>query len=737
MVGCHLEAPAAPESTATTPAPTGLTLGEIADRIDPGAQEPLSDGLAPWMFELIGLDAHPSLSGKALLDQSVTERADVQMQIETGVTDSASMVSAARGVARSIVLAEQAMARGAPRADALAQLERAYIVVDNPSLASEHTTWGNIILLLAKEAASGDSSPEDQARLQQLATAAQDAIRAAGPLHRRTVAELLRTAPEHQGVPTALLAVAQRGDGADWTIGVAKLAVEQRGLAVTAQEQLDLARVCFTALDIACGNQALRAASGAEGSDDVDKDAVLARQIVELADASTLDERLAHARALLSLGRHAAAKAAFEALRAEFPGDARPVGGLARHAMETEFDFERANRIIDAQDGLKNGDAEYYELAIGTRAMAATSTILPSLAADDGPNIARALTPLVRRTRADIDGYARLGNANARPLGWLVDVGEELLAQYQKEGSVSLLRVRSLSDRAMKLQSELAANPHAYRLLMSAALFETDKARAITMANVVAPAGPDRDALLLRRARALTDLAVTWNEPSLARQAREASREVDAASSLTAAELHADAMLVQRLLGGSTGWETIGEAYEVLLDDNMTSHDARAVNNIAFTQMHNGSLRDAQEGWTLSLLLSEDLADVAELNLIASSVPTGHATAVTTSDESRLEGMQTLADATKVAGVRVAALAWILAWSKGEPARRTAAAALKVAVADEAKKSVRPTGPDPYATVILDGSFHANVGYALEAGLQLDVDVSGRPWAILAPSSVE
>jgi len=724
-VACRPKAPENPEPAVSAPAPSAMTLDEIANRIDPGAQTPLSDGLPPWMYALLGLEAKPSGSGEVLLEQSVAEQAQVKARAEAGFEDDSSMVFLIRAGARSVVLAEQAAQRGAPDADTLAQLERAYAAVDIPMLASDRSTFGQLLMMFAQAAASEGVGPSDAQQLQQLGGVVQGAIRAAGPLHRRTAAQLLRTAPEHQAVPTALLAVAkaERGKGQDWTIPAAKLALERRGTLASAEEQLDLARVCFSGLDVPCGEKALRAAAGAEGSDDVEAEAVLARRIVELADASTLDRRLERAHAMLKLERYAPAKAEFEALRSAFPQDARPVGGLARHLVETEFDVGGANRIIDAQTGLKNGDEQYYQLAIGTRAMAAMSSVLSSLAADDAPGTVGALEPLLGRMRADIDGYAALGNSDARYLGLLLDVGEELLSQYEKSGTVSLRGVALLGDRVVTLQSAVPTNPHAYRLLMSVALFEADKAHAERMVGVVAPAGSDHDVLVLRRARALADLAVTWSDASLAKQARDALRGVDAASSPEATELHADVLLVQRQLGGSAAWKTIGEAYEQLLDDNMTPQDARALNNVAMSLMDD-DLSVAQQAWTLSAQLSEDHGDVGRLNLIVAGAPAGDAPAVA--------AMRSLAGETENDGVRVTALAWVHAWSKGK-ARRDAEAALNAALEDVKNEGARPTAPDPYSGLVLEGTLEAGLGYAVKTGLQIKLDGSGLPWAILAP----
>lgn len=725
LLGCHPKAPVHPEPSPSAPAAGKLTLEQIADLIDPGPQAPLSDGLPPKVFELLGLEQNPSASGTALLEQSVAERELVAQTVEEA-EDAAVLTSLIRSSARAVVLAEQAAQRGANEADVLAQLERAYKAVDFPALATDRNVIVEFIATFAAKAALEGGS--GSAEFEPLVHRAQDAMRSAGPLHRRTVALLLRAAPDHNAVPTALLAVAvaELGAGHEWTIPAAKLALERRGTLASADEQLDLARVCLEGLDVPCAEAAVRAAAGVEGSEEISKDLVFARRIVELADATTLERRLERARGFLELERYASAKAEFEALHTEFPQDARPVVGLALHAVRKDFDFSAAHRLIESQADPKNAEAEYYELAIGSRMMVVITSILPQIAAGHGQNAASILKPVVRDLRSDIERYAALGNSDGRFLAFVLDAVEEVLAEYEKTGRVDLGYFASLSDATIALQAELPSNPHAYRLLMSIAALDPDKSRAATMADVPAPAGPEHAALVLRRARALVDLAVTWSDPSFADQALEALKEVEAETSYEAEELRIDALMVQRVLGGTASWETVWRTYRSLIVDDLTS-DARVLNNIGVAALHDGSLPAAQSAWELSSDISddhdEDHADVARLNLIVAVTPDGGA--------APLAALRTLADKTTNSGVRLTALAWIHAWSKGK-ARRDARAALKTAL-DEAKRDgPRPNPPDPYSGLVLEGALSAGLGFA-DPGLTINFDGSGLPWTILAP----
>ena len=102
------------------PAPSGLTLEEIAAHVDPGPQTPISDGLPPWIFELLGLAERPSESGAALLERSAAEYNEYEQGLKAA-EDLPSMVVALRAAARSVVLAEQAASRGVAEAEALAR----------------------------------------------------------------------------------------------------------------------------------------------------------------------------------------------------------------------------------------------------------------------------------------------------------------------------------------------------------------------------------------------------------------------------------------------------------------------------------------------------------------------------------------------------------------------------------------------------------------------------------------
>ena len=708
----------APEAAA----PQGPTLADYAAQIDPGPQPMLTEGLPPWMFEMLGLEASPADPADALLRRSAKEQAEFDAKLKAGIDDNVGVVLAIRSIARSVVLAEQAAAKGGTDAETLARLERVYAAVDVPMLAGDRNAFGTFITLFAEAAAAEGAGPSDAGQLQQLAGVVQAAVRAAGPLHRHTVAELVRSAPEHPAVPTALLAAAKakRGTEEAWPVAVARLAVNASS---SPEQQLDLARVCYAALEVDCGDQALAAAGNAKGIEGVRESGALAKRIVALADASDLEPRLERARAQLALGRFAAARAELEALRRAAPNDARPVAGLAKLAIETELDFIGASKIIDDAGPLQNADEAYYEIALGTRATAAMATTIPQAMSGDRERTAAMLRPVLERTQRDAEGYAALGNPDGRFLSLVLDVGESLLDQYVETGAPSLRAIGDLTSRIVALQSQIPDHGHTYRLLMSATVFEPDRARAIAAAGVLAPGGPEHDALSLRRARALCDLAVTWTDAELAGQCLQEAQTL--ARSQESMLMGADATLTVAQLSGRASWVTVAETYDALLDDDMTPEDARALNNVAMALWQLGKHETAINAWNLSAQLATEWADVPQLNLALARTADGSPEAIA--------AVQAFTNEGGAPGVKLVALAWLKAWAKGKKAKTAAEAALAAAIESEAASAMRPTAPDPYAGLLLQGTLKASFAYTTQQGLQIQLDASGRPWAVMAP----
>lgn len=718
---------AKPSESSVAPAEsvTTLSLEEIAELIDPGPQAPLSEELPPWMFEMLGLAQNPSETPADLRKASLAEQEAAEAFSPDDTEDLAATLVPMRAMGRAVVLAEQAVASGPPDADTLARLERAYAAVDVPGFASDQGLFSQLIGMFAIAAgADGD-------QMQILGQKVRAAITRAGPLHRRTVAQLLREAPEHPAVGAALLRVAEARRGQDdaRTVAIGKLALEKMGATARSEDWLTLAGVCMAALDLECGDGAIaKAGASVEAStlEDVRRDGQLARRIVERAKASELEPRLERARAQLDLGRHDAALAEFESLRSQFPRDARPVAGIAKHAIESRIDFVAANAIIEGAGPLENRDVEYYELAIGTHAMAAIGNIVPLLVSNDPKQASNAVRNFLQRMKRNVDGFAELGSSDARFLAFAVEVGEELLAQYESSaGTPSPLGIDDLTARVVALQKAIPQNPHAYRLLMSVSLFENDAAVARKAIQAAPPTGAESGELAIRQVRALSDLAVSWRDPKLAGQATQRAQALTSDGSPQAAVLLSDARFVGVSLGVETDWESVGSSYESLLEGSDDALRARALNNVAMALYQIGGAETAAKAWGLSSELAEDYGDVAKLNHIVATTPEGSAEAAAQ--------LRVLAAEGRVPDVRLAARAWLLEWASGKADIEAATSELEVATKQEQDLSSRPRPPDPYANVVLEGSLQLGLGYAVDDGLQIALDSYGAPWGMLTP----
>ena len=724
LLGCRpnpelAELPGVEDTADAAPSPS---LEVFADAMDPGPQTRLTDGLPAWMFEMLGVEAKPTDPPATLLKRSADAQADVAAMVDKGIQNDMAIFMAIRSTARALVLAEQAAAAGTPDGDTLARLERVYAAVDVPLFASDRSTFGQFLTLFAQQAAAEGKGPADAGQFQQLAGVVQNAMRAAGPLHRHTVAELIRTNPDHEAVPTALLAAANahRGTQEDWPVAAAKAAIDMRGKTASPEEQLDLARVCFAALDLPCGDTALAAGMGADDADGVRTLGSLASRIVALEGKKNFDAQLERARAQLDLGRYFAAEAEFKALRKSAPKDARPVAGLASLAIESELDFIRAAELIDDAGPLENADENYYELAIGSRATAALTVFMPRAAAGELDQMGGELRTLLQRMQRDAKGYAALGNEDGRFLRAVFDVGEALLKQYEAGGEISLREIPDLTARIAELQSQIPKHEHSYRLLMSASLFEPDRARAVAAAGTKPPGG---DELSIRHGRALCDLAVTWSDGGLAEQCLAVARDLPRSPGQVL--LHADALVTTVQLTGKVSWLEVGKAYELLLDDDMTAEDARALNNVGMALWQMGNHDTAVEAWMLSAQLAEEFGGVPQLNVLVANAEGG--------SRETIAALRGLMSEDRKPGVRIAAMAWLAAWEKGKKPKAAAKKALADAIAEETKSGMRPTPPDPYSGVLLEGTLQASFGYAVQDGLQIRLDAGGLPWAVMVP----
>lgn len=716
---------------------TAQQASDIADAIDPGPLPALSDGMPNWLLLAIGIDGPLPDDPVALTLLADTELATFTNMTEQG-TDANAMLGGVTALARAAVYSERAAAGGVADSSTLARLERVYNFVDVPAFASDRNMFAQMLRLFASASVAKDS-PEDANRAQQLGQVVFSAIGRAGPLRLRAVALLLRADLKHEGVPRALLDAAdevRREDDA-LAIRMGALAIELRGRDVEATDFIALANLCHRGLDLECGAWALdrtRAlAPGAREStseptlDEKIKTASetssLARRVVELRDAKEFDPRLERARALLRLGRAADSNSAYLALRSDYPQDARPVAGLARNVVGARMDLQGANAIIDDAGPLDNADAEYYEIAIGTRATALLSQVVPAAMQGDWGRAMVILTPLLARMDRDIGGYQRLGNSDGRFLRFLFDTTVETLPLAQSGDSEGMTAiVRGLLPRAVALHLEIPSNEHAYRLMLLATQFSADRDAAFAAARRPVPLSKtQRSALLLRRIQALSDLAVVWDDAEIARHLDQAIAAIESELPEEASGVLADARAISARLHTTADWHAVTAAYQAVVGDPATTQQAAALNNLGVALAESGDLRAALPLWERAAEIGESWGDVAKLNLVVKRRGPGD-----------LDTLKQLAETGRVV-VRVAASAWLVEFAPDRRTRRAAEKTLRALIRKESPTHVRPVLRPGTAGIVLEGSLNVGLGYSMLGGLEINLDSVGSPWLTFPP----
>jgi len=726
-------APMVIEATRSQDEDRAAELAAIADAIDPGPQEPLSTALPDWMLASIGVQL-PLPEDPAKLRALADAELDLFGAHEQWSTSNPQKIMLAFvSLARATAYAERAAAGNAADADTLARLERAYKLVDVPLLGAETGLFATVLQTFIGAAAS-DGHIADAAQAEAIGNLVFGSVRRAGPLHRRTVALLLRADPGHEAVPVALADAAEavRHDDDALAIRMGSLSVEMQGNDAKAKHWMALADLCHRALELECGGRALAKAKMLHASEKGDDDSKasldrsvetgqLAARVVELASDNGLEERLERSRGLLTLERYEEARAAFEALRRDHPDDARPVGGLARHALDTRLDFVAANQIVDGAGPLNNGDAQYYELAIGTRATALLPTLVPKAVAGDWDALMKQLGPVLERMKADTAAYERLGYSDGTFLAFVVELVEEVLPKVrakQTDGLFELLR--GILPRAMALQAKIPDNPHAYRLMLTATQFSRDRAAAVKAAATPIPnvADDKREALQRRRVLGLADVAVIWDDVAVAQQARDAALALGPSSSRAVLDAR---MGAARLLGESE-WAAADKMYAALIGDPTKSTDAVGLNNWGVAKAEAGDIPGALLLWERSAAVGEGWGDIAKLNLLITRKLPGD-----------LEALQELASSGRNAAARLAAWAWLVELSPDNKSKARAKRELAKAAAKEAATNVRPTLRPSKSGVALEGNLQAGLGYATRAGLQINLDAPATLWLTFPP----
>lgn len=725
-----------PEPQAVRDAAAGPTLEEIADAIDPGPRAALTVELPAWLLPVLELP--PGGDASVLLAQA--QRAWEHWVTPGEGSGEAATLQRIVWLVRALALAERA-AGNVEDADpeVLLVLERAYAVLDAPTLANDRNLLSRLLQgfvgMLAQH-----GQMEGSATLEELGGLVLGALQKSGELHRRTVAALLRNAPEHPEIADVLGRLAPKIVEEDeaLAVGVQQRALALRGEAAGAEHWLDLAAVCSRALEARCGREALGRAEALAAADDealarrlVDVRGMVKRahRAVELADAAGLDDGLERAAALHELQRYAEAKAVYEQLHRRHPDDARPVMGLARTVLAESLDFVAAFEIIERAQPREHLDREWYEMAIGVRATALVYHVLPQIADRKADEIFAVLRPWLLQLRQDIEALDALGADEGRVLRFGYDLGMEAWPASRAEDGTALRELaRGLLPRAQALRAEVPGSVHAYTLWLAAAEFSDDRAAALGVLDV-APPPEHAQALVVRRAQAALDLVAAWD----ARDRVDSMLAlVDAADGperpAAVRRLVIDAHVVAHRLGRTEDLAALEQRYRALLEQGDGS-DPVLLNNLAALVAEQGRAVQAQALWAEALAhADEEQVDVLRINAIAARSVAG-----TLEPDGQAELRELTGDG-RASEVRLLAHAWLVVHARATGSRaqvKAAEKALREAAAKVAAENYRPRNLPGRGGVILRGSLQVGLGYSSVEGMQLQLDVSGVPWLMV------
>lgn len=509
----------------TTPARDGLRV--LADRVDPGPQQGLLAGIPSWaegQFQLAQRNGdvaalHALIGQWNALPPGTSNDVRMQLGVEMGLA----VLAVEHDVTPEKITDPEVMNA----------LVKVYGMFDMPQLFDRRGLFGTMLDVVGESLARSPDGSSDARRSAELIRWIEDALSRLPALHRRMVARMLRETPTAAGLPDALdgLANASRTDPA-LALDLRRQSIALRGKWATREHFVGLATACYVALEPRCGDEyAAKARAATEAGNDkavkdlaeLDKKAALAQTVAATAADRTVDGRLAHARAVLDLGRHEQAREEFAALQREFPADARALAGYIDSGLLATFDVRQAYEDLmqGSAAAREHHDRRYLEISVGVQAMHLAQVLLPQAASGGIPGLLAAILPAVEPIRRDTRELAAQGVDVAVVLAFLFDLGEELLPLVKVEDYGALVRAaQELLPRAVALRAKLPNSPHAVDLVLAAAQFSRDRQAAIAAVAQPLPEVADAN-LRMRQAMTLAVLAMTFDDADALAAARK------------------------------------------------------------------------------------------------------------------------------------------------------------------------------------------------------------------------
>ncbi len=705
-------------------------LASLADRIDPGRVPALLADPPPAVERLMG--GRPDRTDARARAEAEKTLAELGGQLAAG-SGGASLADLQRilQVFYALTLVEE---ENVERCDlaCLTALEHIYGVLDIPWLASEEGLMAQMIDIASAALVQAGLSKRE---VKEAIAFIRSVFRRAPKRHAYVAAVLFRRYPDS---PAALSALRRLGNRAandevfDDAVTFLSTAAARAPRAERAGDLVDLARACYRALRLPCGDRRLADARRAAGSDPemaerltgASETGALARRAIEASRARGFEARIEAAHLYLDLGRRKKAVALFEELRRERPKDARPLVGLAQAEMDT-IRGVRVQELLRRASALDHLDLRYYELAIGT-SFTALMPIIQEISANpelsEDQIVARLAAPLAP-LRSDIEGLARFAPSRAAVLRVVID-GAVDLAAVRKQGDAAMSAVLKRVWRAgLEVRRKYPAEPDAHHLvylMTGAGPAPMAELEAAVLAEVPADLA-NRDEVLAARAGVYLRLVLVGGWLTRLDRLGALIAAIPAAgaagSSWETRNLRAD-LVALAATAGTTTWAAALAAYRELLPDAPDDPErARIENNIAVALHRSGETGEAQAAWDRAMRLAPAYP-VPDLNHAAAGdgAPYG------------LQRLASLSESAELSGISFQAAAWRrhFGLARGEKGQKSLAELRK-----EAFDTSFGLGTDGGLGFIAAGSFKISFGYHSTKRLVIELGTESRTWLCL------
>jgi tetratricopeptide (TPR) repeat protein len=713
-------------------------LVAIADSIDPGPQTALFMELPAKLREPI------ERAVAADSDHTVAVReiqSALQLWDKLGNSGTETLTQNLMRIGLGLVLAERAVSNGADDAELLLALTRVYTILDSPAFAGQGVFQQ--LLQMAGQLAQSVGMTPGGLDLPALSSGLERVFARAGAMHRRSAAEFLRRHGDHPEVPRVLGRLAEdasRQQQFDRALALRQMAMRRLGGRAVAGDHVDLAITCYRALELACGDDAVKRAgelrdttdpkaarADAERIEYANKVGEYARRVrVIPADAEpTLALERGHL--LLLLDRFAEAQALFERLKAAYPEDARPYGGLAKLAIQRNAGFGLASAQIKLGKRLGAKDRDFYEVALGTIGVEFLYEALPAIVG--GKKFDEMVPPLLADMRSFSAGLRTYDQARSAVVDMIVGVVEAAVPSFlsgKPEAATPVLR-KALAQ-AQAIATQFPDSVDARRMVYLATNFAATRDQAL--AAVRQPLTIKDDALERARVQTWLDLALAW-EAEAEMPAIEAAVNALGEPEGDRGRMALQAGLLAIKFRGN-GQREVGEQaaaiYTALASEGTAEARAVALNNLGLLKMYlgdpEGGVKLLVEALNLSPKAWPALMNLGGMVLMLEGAQRAEL----------IEAFAIVARDGESSPLRLQANAWRIEQAKRgsgdvEQTRKDFAAAL----AKERKGEIRGATPLGSWGLISTGTVQVNFNYSVPTGFQIRNELSMTLWLVEPP----